>query len=1293
MRTLFDGMVRKILRSPVALLLLVWAAPALAQGVAMVTDLSGKAVLEGAPGKGSLTILSEIAPGARVQLEGGSRLVVVYLNSGDEYAFAGPAQIQFRSNEPQVVSGSPPQKRGSLLAKGAREPTIRVTGVAQAGFVMRSGRTSGRIRLLTLAGTRTLESSPEFRWQETSAVTRYHFRLFDDVGKPLHEAEVEGAAYALPAAVRLNEGVSYTWELSAQFSDGRRYVSTGDFRLASRELRAQVEALRPAAGASVAERVLFAAWLEHAELKDEAKKHWKALLAERPEDPALQALAEEVTHPPRTVSDVTALLDQYRPDPAEVEALKAKLKQEPPAGANREALLRFYLERAQAAQGLGMPRRQIADLRRALEIVKGTEDEWQVMQDVWIAEIQSGNFATALKIKEQMPRLVGRLRGRLVADYGNAAVMYSTTGDVAAARTALGRLEGVLNFDLARSPSWAQFGDNWIALQENARASVLNAEGRHIEAETAHRKALAATERNLAIALRRDAGNPLAPLERSYNFVDVSEQGLANNLILQGRLAEAELAVRNVLQRRLSRLGRYAPPTAGAVVQFARLLNEQGRFREAEALARAAMDIHKTIGSAPAALSYIGARRQLGRALVAQSRWKEALPVFEEMGADLATDPVLLERWGRGDPNWGIALVKTGQPEKALPMLEGGLKRWSARLGPSHHEVAERRGFLAIALAETGQRQRALSEFHEAVKVLLARGRIEADEESGASARAWRLVLILEGYIKLLHDIRNELGQQRTGLDPAAEAFRLADAARGQSTQRALTASAARATVNDPALADLIRREQDAKQQVAVLYSTLLRLLNAPADQQLPQVAAQMRNRIQELEKERRQLFTDLEKRHPAYVNLINPRPATIEETRAALREGEVLLSVLTAEDRTYVWAVPKSGPVAFHAAALGEKAVAGIVAGLRKALDPGRVSLENVPAFDVMAAHRLYAEVLLPVEGAWKGAHTLMVLANGALAQLPFSLLPTAPAPPATDAGVGFERYKAVPWLIRQIAVVQLPAANTLVTLRSLREGNPGRAVFAGFGDPQFGPQLALAEPLEPKVLALRNLAVPRVEGENKPVDWIPYSRLSRLPDTRDEILAIAAALKADPRNDVFLGPSASKQSVKSADLSRRRIVAFATHGLIPGDFPDLDQPALALSAPDGRAETGLLTLEDILALKMDADWVVLSACNTAAGEGAGAEAISGLGRGFFYAGSRALLVTHWPVETSSARLLVTNLFERYAGSPSLSRAEALRQASLTVMEGTGRDGAMSFSYAHPLFWAPYALVGDGGR
>ena len=151
-----------------------------------------------------------------------------------------------------------------------------------------------------------------------------------------------------------------------------------------------------------------------------------------------------------------------------------------------------------------------------------------------------------------------------------------------------------------------------------------------------------------------------------------------------------------------------------------------------------------------------------------------------------------------------------------------------------------------------------------------------------------------------------------------------------------------------------------------------------------------------------------------------------------------------------------------------------------------------------------------------------------------------------------------------------------------------------------------------------------------------------------------------------------------------------------MPGDLNGLLQPALAFSSPkvSGGGEDGLLTMGEILGLKLNADWVVLSACNTGSGEGAGAEAVSGLGRAFFYAGTRALLVSNWPVETTSARALTTDLFRRQAGDAALTRAEALRRAMDGLIDGPGlvEAGKTVFSYAHPLFWAPFSLIGDGG-
>jgi CHAT domain-containing protein len=152
-----------------------------------------------------------------------------------------------------------------------------------------------------------------------------------------------------------------------------------------------------------------------------------------------------------------------------------------------------------------------------------------------------------------------------------------------------------------------------------------------------------------------------------------------------------------------------------------------------------------------------------------------------------------------------------------------------------------------------------------------------------------------------------------------------------------------------------------------------------------------------------------------------------------------------------------------------------------------------------------------------------------------------------------------------------------------------------------------------------------------------------------------------------------------------------FATHGLVPGELPDLPQPALALSNPNltNEKEDGFLTLAEILELKLNADWVVLSACNTASADGQASEAVSGLGRAFFYAGAKALLVSHWPVETVSAKLLTTELFKRQSADAKLSRSQALRDASLAVMR---QSAGSSYSYAHPMFWAPFVVVGDGG-
>jgi CHAT domain-containing protein len=295
-----------------------------------------------------------------------------------------------------------------------------------------------------------------------------------------------------------------------------------------------------------------------------------------------------------------------------------------------------------------------------------------------------------------------------------------------------------------------------------------------------------------------------------------------------------------------------------------------------------------------------------------------------------------------------------------------------------------------------------------------------------------------------------------------------------------------------------------------------------------------------------------------------------------------------------------------------------------------------------------------------------------------------------------GFIAYRSIPWLAREIAVAQVPSVSSLNALRSLPAGNPNRKEFIGFGDPYFSAAQEKSAEKQTKPILLATRGIPlglRSAPKTSGVSSAELALLPRLPDTSQEIEEIAKAMGAGD-GDIYLHQRASVKQVMSTDLSNRKVVMFATHGLVPGELNGLTQPALALSSPEvtGDKDDGLLTMDKVLTLKLDADWVVLSACNTAAGEGAGSEAVSGLGRAFFFAGAKGLLVSNWPVDSVAARNLMTDLFKRQQQTQNTSKAELLRQAMLNQIDqgGVKEGNNMKYAYAHPLFWAPFVVVGD---
>jgi CHAT domain-containing protein len=200
----------------------------------------------------------------------------------------------------------------------------------------------------------------------------------------------------------------------------------------------------------------------------------------------------------------------------------------------------------------------------------------------------------------------------------------------------------------------------------------------------------------------------------------------------------------------------------------------------------------------------------------------------------------------------------------------------------------------------------------------------------------------------------------------------------------------------------------------------------------------------------------------------------------------------------------------------------------------------------------------------------------------------------------------------------------------------------------------------------------------------------LPSLPETADELRAVAKELGARSE-DIKLGEAATVQSVKTLPLNNYRVVYFATHALVAGEVEKFAkvkaEPALVLSIPDEPSEDddGLLRASDVATLKMNADFVVLSACNTAAGDKPGAEALSGLARAFFYAGARSLIVSNWDVDSKSTVALMTGLFDALKNNSHLTQAEALRLSMLQMI-----DNPPSPEWSQPKFWAPFVVVGE---
>ena len=469
-----------------------------------------------------------------------------------------------------------------------------------------------------------------------------------------------------------------------------------------------------------------------------------------------------------------------------------------------------------------------------------------------------------------------------------------------------------------------------------------------------------------------------------------------------------------------------------------------------------------------------------------------------------------------------------------------------------------------------------------------------------------------------------------------------------------------------------------------------------------------------------------LASRFPEYASLANPEPLSTSDTQALLKADEALYFVVFGDDQGFAWAVTREG-VQWHSIPIGAKALADDVATLRcglgfielvrsgttgalQALTGRTVSDGNPLPFDLAKAHSLYTTLLGPFENLLRGKR-LLIVPSGPLTTLPFEVLITER--PSMEIPSDPTEYQRASWLAKRHAISTLPSVASLRALRRFVKASRATGLYAGFGNP-----LLLGPDGTDRSAAL-NQSCPRVPASTAaggPVRVTPDARIVRvrrglanvdilrrvspLSETTDELCTVARELGAS-ESDLHLGAKATETAVMtlntSGALARYRIIHFATHGLLAGETeevsPSIAEPALLLTPPDVATEgdDGLLTASEVTRLKLDADWVVLSACNTAGGSEKGdSEAFSGLARAFFYAGARALLVSHWYVDSDAAVKLTTKAFAAMKADPSIGRAEAMRQAVLAVMGDRSRP-AHWIPAAHPAVWAPFVVVGEG--
>ena len=904
---------------------------------------------------------------------------------------------------------------------------------------------------------------------------------------------------------------------------------------------------------------------------------------------------------------------------------------------------------------LGRPERAVPLLeaaRTALVSRLGPEHPAAAMVDRLLARaaLAQGETLAAAARLEQASAVLARYPDRRL-DAASVQIqlagLRAQTGDVAGAEHLLEEV----------GPLISGAGESGAVQQARAQLSYVQGNihflrGSLVETERAYRQSLD--------ILRRPGADP----------VELARVDHALALVYQelGRFDLAESFYASGIDRLSKALGSDSPAVAQTRLERVRLRLLQGNPWAGEEEAKAVLAVlNRTAAGNHLALGR--AWGALGHALSARERNREAADALQRAN-DLVTS---VRGESAGDLPYGLTelgrvLARLGDFDKANAALARSVAlRESFGIAPGTGLVESltaladlryRQGRLDAALDLARRSTAILGRRYEAVGQVVSGSGLQEQHRARSAYAA---------------DVRYALESQKGPDSPRLtdEMFQAVQMAQIGPTMATLSQTVLRFATGSDRLAGLVRERQDAVEG----WRALDRLQLDPGSTHPGETSARLASELARLQHRIQDVSATLDKEHPEYASLSRPRPASIAAIQSALRPGELVVGHLTADEGTTVWLIAPDKAIA-AGSPLTTVALAGLVERLRRNLDLLAVTDLNKLTYDFAAAVEIYEALFGRMAAELADATHIIFVPDGAMQNLPPQvLLRSLPAQrPAKLAD-----YRALDWLGHRYAISVLPGADALVALRRVARRSAAPAPFVGFGDPELRGKAGATRALNPASLFRMGTTL----------DLRALRDLPPLPETADELRALARSLGAD-ESTVYLGDRATVNTVKSLPLKQYAVLAFATHGLLAGDFRGLAEPALVMTPPPNPtpADTGLLTASDVAALELDADFVILSACNTASPDGSGgAEGLSGLARAFFHAGTRAVLASHWSVSSDAAARLTTLTTRSLVDDRSLGRAEALRRALLAITKPGQAD-----EFAHPGFWGPFVVVGEGG-